>query len=60
MEVQQLLVLVQCRGGWSYKKMAKYKLLWDNIGKKQTGVLLKSDDPKSSGLGSPFDPDNTD
>ena len=60
MEVQQLLELVLWIGAWSYKKMAKYKLLWDNIGKKQTGVLLKSDDANHSGWGIPFDPDNTD
>ena len=60
MEVQHSLVLVQCRGVWSYKKMAKYKLLWDSINKKENGVLLKSDDSDSSGLGIPFDPSNTD
>ena len=40
--------------------MAKYKLLWDSINKKENGVLLKSDDSDSSGLGIPFDPSNTD
>ena len=42
--------------------MAIYKLLFGGgIGStEEWGVLLKSDDPNNSGLGIPFDPDNTD
>ncbi len=40
--------------------MAKYKLLKDPMHDDVCGVLLKSDDPKHSGWGIPFDPNNTD
>ena len=40
--------------------MAKYKLLKDHMKDEVCGVLLKSDDPKHSGWGIPFDPLNRD